>query len=88
MGRDALARQTGISKGAATELLIQHHRTFPQFWTWSDQVEAEALLTGRLQTVFGWHVSVGPDANPRFLRNFPVQANGAEMLRLACCLVT
>jgi len=88
MGRDALARQAGISKGAAAELLIQHHRTFPQLWTWSDQVEAEALLTGRLQTVFGWRVSVGPDANPRFLRNFPVQANGAEMLRLACCLVT
>lgn len=24
--------------------------------------------------------------NPRSLRNFPMQANGAEMLRLACCL--
>ncbi len=31
---------------------------------------------------------VGPDANPRSLRNFPCQANGAEMLRLACCLAT
>ena len=26
-------------------------------------------------------------SGPRFLRNFPMQANGAEMLRLACCLV-
>jgi hypothetical protein len=26
--------------------------------------------------------------NPRSLRNFPMQANGAEMLRLACCLAT
>ncbi len=25
----------------------------------------------------------GPDANPRSLANFPMQANGAEMLRLA-----
>src|SRR5262249_60458034 len=28
------------------------------------------------------------EANPRSLRNFPMQANGAEMLRLACCLAT
>jgi hypothetical protein len=38
--------------------------------------------------VFGWRIAVGADANPRFLRNFPMQANGAEMLRLACSLVT
>ncbi len=38
--------------------------------------------------MFGWRIAVGPDANPRSLRNFPMQANGAEMLRLACCLAT
>jgi DNA polymerase I len=26
--------------------------------------------------------------NARSIRNFPMQANGAEMLRLACCLAT
>ena len=41
-----------------------------------------------MQTVFGWHVQVGDDPNPRSLRNFPMQANGAEMLRIACCLAT
>jgi DNA polymerase-1 len=46
----------------------------------------EGMLMSRLRTVFGWTVHVGPDANPRSLRNFPMQANGAEMLRLACCL--
>src|SRR5262249_74557 len=39
-------------------------------------------------TVFGWTVHVGADANPRSLRNFPMQANGAEMMRLACCITT
>jgi len=38
--------------------------------------------------VFGCRVHVPPDANDRSLRNFPMQANGAEMLRLACCLAT
>ena len=46
------------------------------------------MLLDWLLTVFGWTVRVGPDANPRSLRNFPCQANGAEMMRLACCLAT
>src|SRR5262249_22236305 len=46
------------------------------------------MLTGRLQTVFGWQVHAGPHTNPRSLRNFPMQANAAEMMRLACCLTT
>jgi DNA polymerase I len=46
------------------------------------------MLLNRLHTVFGWTIQVGPDANPRSLRNSPCQANGAEMMRLACCLAT
>ena len=47
-----------------------------------------AMLKGGLLTTFGWQVRVPPIANDRSLRNFPMQANGAEMLRLACCLAT
>jgi hypothetical protein len=47
-----------------------------------------AMIEGHLHTVFGWRVQVPPDPNERSLRNFPMQANGAEMLRLACCLAT
>lgn len=46
------------------------------------------MLTGGLHTVFGWKVQVPTSSNERSLRNFPMQANGAEMLRLACCLGT
>ena len=46
------------------------------------------MLNGSLPTVFGWRVQVPPISNPRSLSNFPMQANGAEMLRLACCLAT
>ena len=46
------------------------------------------MLTGRLISEFGWRVLVGKDANPRSMRNFPMQANGAEMMRLAACLAT
>jgi hypothetical protein len=69
-------------------LLRYHQETFRRFWRWSEVVEMQGMLSGRLQTVFGWTVHVGTGANPRSLRNFPMQANGAEMLRLACCLAT
>ncbi len=46
------------------------------------------MLLNRIHTVFGRRVCVGPDAKPHSLRNFPCQANGAELLRLACCLAT
>ncbi len=46
------------------------------------------MLIGELRTVFGWTIHVGKDANPRSLRNFLMQANGAEMMRLAACIAT
>jgi hypothetical protein len=42
------------------------------------------MATSHLQTTFGWPLHVTADVNPRSLRNFPMQANGAEMMRLAC----
>jgi DNA polymerase I len=42
----------------------------------------------RISSVFGWQLRTGADANPRSISNFPMQANGAEMLRIACCLGT
>jgi DNA polymerase I-like protein with 3'-5' exonuclease and polymerase domains len=87
-GEQSLAARLGISAAHARELLRLHRRSYPDFWRWSDAVQDFAMLHGYLETVFGWRVHVGPDANPRSLRNFPMQANGAEMLRLACCLTT
>ena len=72
----------------ARELLLAHRTTYRQFWKWSDAVVNHAMLHGVLWTVFGWHLRVDADTNPRMLRNFPMQANGAEMLRLACCYAT
>jgi hypothetical protein len=54
------------------------------FWAWSDRVVNQALLGERLWTTFGWQLHVEADLNTRSLCNFPMQANGAEMFRLAC----
>jgi hypothetical protein len=87
-GERSLALRLGISPAHARELLRLHRQSYPDFWRWSDAVQDFAMLHGYLESTFGWRVRVGPDANPRSLRNFPMQANGAEMMRLACCLAT
>jgi hypothetical protein len=97
LSAEGIARRLNVPCCQGRELLHMHQQTFRRFWEWSEQVEMEAMLTGRLQTVFGWCVHVPPGldpstgrplANPRSLRNFPMQAHGAEMMRLACCLAT
>jgi DNA polymerase-1 len=57
-------------------------------WAWSDATVDRAMLLHPLLTVFGWPIRIGSDPNPRSLRNFPCQANGAELLRLAACFAT
>jgi DNA polymerase I-like protein with 3'-5' exonuclease and polymerase domains len=88
MEADALAKRIGKPPIVAADLLRAHRETYRAFWRWSDAAVDQAMLTGSLHTVFGWYIHVGAESNPRTLRNFPMQANGAEMLRLACCLAT
>lgn len=88
LAADGLARKLGVQPCRGRELLGMHQATFRRFWAWSDATEERAVLTGQLRTVFGWTIRVGADANPRSLRNFPMQATGAEMMRLAACLAT
>ncbi len=83
MGEDGLALRLGITKLEARRLLNAHKRSFPQFWRWSQAVADHALLTGSLQTVFGWTLHVPRQPNVRSLQNFPMQAHGAEMMRLS-----
>jgi DNA polymerase-1 len=88
LSAEGLARKLNVPPVRGRDLLRMHKETFRQFWRWSDAVQDEAILAGRLRTVFGWAVHAGDQPNPRSLRNFPMQGNGAEMMRLACCLAT
>ena len=88
MGAKSLASRIGQPEIVARDLLALHRKTYKVFWDWSDGCLDYAMLNGKLWTVFGWDLHTGVNPNPRSIRNFPMQANGAEMLRLACCFVT
>lgn len=88
MGTGVLAERTGLPIPYADELLRLHRKIYPDFWRWSDRVVDYALLYNHLYTCFGWNLFVEGEPKPNSLRNFPVQGNAAEMLRVACCLAT
>jgi DNA polymerase I-like protein with 3'-5' exonuclease and polymerase domains len=79
-----LARRIDGTLNEGEKLLGFHHRSFPQFWEWNESVSDCAQLTGELTARLGWKIRVSPGSNLRSIKNFPMQANGAEMLRLAC----
>jgi DNA polymerase I-like protein with 3'-5' exonuclease and polymerase domains len=84
----------------ARNLLRLHREVYAKFWNWSDNTVDHTILTGQQVTVFGWVHRIpdgynvnknnpkGDGPNPRTIRNFYMQANGAEILRLACILAT
>ena len=88
MQAPSLALRTGLSVIEAQDLLHRLAQTFPVFTAWAEHVTAVGQLAGYLSTVFGWTLQTAYTPRATALRNFPMQANGAEMLRLACCLAT
>jgi len=88
IGDLALAGRIGKLPIVARDLLRLHHEVFKVFWRWSDQALDHAMLCGWQRSVFGWTHRLFADPqgpNPRSARNFHMQTNGAEMLRLSCC---
>jgi DNA polymerase-1 len=90
MGPESMAERAGIHVSTARSLLRQHRETYRTFWKWAENNVNIALVGGDLQTTFGWTIRCGTgiSANTRSLLNYPMQANGAEMLRLAICVAT
>ena len=88
MQAQSLAIRTGLSVIEAQDLLRRLALTFPVFTAWAEHVVDVAQLTGHLSTVFGWTLRIENVLRTTSLRNFPMQSNGSEMLRLACCLAT
>jgi len=92
-----IADEEGMTVDEAKALLKTHRRLFKRFWMWITGVTSEALATRRISTRFGWtqqllsrkerEAHLNEEGRLKSitnsLQNFPMQAHGAEMLRLA-----
>jgi hypothetical protein len=83
MGVPSLAKGLDRHPLIASTIIERHRQTYPQFWQWRDDQVQAAMLTRRMETQFGWPLHLSSSPNKRTLYNFPMQGNGAEMLRLA-----
>jgi hypothetical protein len=88
MEAESLSDRIGQPMMRARELIRSHREINRVMWRHSDAMVDHAFMHGSIATVFGWPLHIGDNPNPRSVRNFPVQANGSEMLRVACCLAT
>jgi hypothetical protein len=90
MSAEGLAARAGVHIVEARDLLQRHKETYRTFWRWTEHNVDAALLGVTLYTRFDWPIRLGfgAEANSRSLLNWPMQANGAEMMRLACCEAT
>jgi hypothetical protein len=70
----------------AEDLLQRHKDVYHTFWKWAARNVNAGLAGIELHTVFGWKIRAGKgrDVKENTFLNWPMQANGAEMLRLAC----
>jgi DNA polymerase I len=88
MGAEGMAHRAGISVAEAQEMIQLHKQLYHRFWEYSGAVVDSGMISNRLSTVFGWQRWVKAIDKPTSLMNFPMQANGAEMMRIAAIAAT
>jgi hypothetical protein len=84
MGAESLAERLNEPVPVGKDLLDKHLRTYRVYYKWQEELGNRAQLTGTISTVYGWTMHVTGATKSRTILNFPMQANGAEMMRLAC----
>jgi DNA polymerase-1 len=88
MSSETLAGRLGISSLEAHEMLNLHRDLLSQYWHWSDDWVQYSLQSGVMQTAHGWTCRTGiTEFNDRSMRNWPIQAAGADILRIACIMM-
>jgi hypothetical protein len=83
MGVDTLARNLGISKFQAQHILDQMNARYPVLNAWLERILVKAAHFVPITCSLGWSLTAsGRSGEERTFLNFPMQANGAELMRL------
>jgi DNA polymerase-1 len=82
MQENTLAQRINKTPTEARDILRRHRETYPVFWKWVKQQQAQAFLSGEIRTPFGWRMLVNDETKSTTLQNWPMQSLGAEMMRL------
>jgi hypothetical protein len=83
-----LSEQLGNREARAAQLLRSHKEFFPAYWQWSEDNLNYYLDGHALYGAMGWPLNPSLGTKTTTARNFKLQANGAEMMRLATIAIT
>ena len=83
LGTASLARNLGISKSQAERIIDQMHTRYSVLDAWLKRVITKAAHIVPIVCTLGWSLTAsGRPGEERTFLNFPMQANGAELMRL------
>jgi DNA polymerase I len=83
LGATSLARNLGISKAEAERIIDQMIARYPVLNAWLKRVITKAAHCVPITCTLGWSLTAtGKPGEERTFLNFPMQANGAELMRL------
>jgi DNA polymerase I-like protein with 3'-5' exonuclease and polymerase domains len=83
MSKYGAAAATGKSLIWAAGVLAAHRHAYPVFSQWQQDTVTQALFDERIVSPLGWPMAVHAGTSRRALINYPEQAGGADMMRLA-----
>lgn len=89
MRADSLALRLNKTRDQAAELIRHHQRIFKDYWNWQDSTLTQAKFSQSINTVYGWtlHLQANDRKEEGTVKNFQMQATGAEILRVACYML-
>jgi hypothetical protein len=83
MGVDTLARNLGISRTQAQAILDQMCARYPVMNAWLERIQVKAAHIIPITCTLGWSLTAsGRPGEECCFRNFLMQSNGAELMRL------
>jgi len=84
-GYRSFAERVRITEAESKNLMRVHKATYPQYWEWITNFTDNGIMKRFVKTRFHWYMNtVG--SSYRSIQNWPMQAHGAEILRIAICL--
>ena len=84
-GPTNMSKRMNINIDYGTDYQVKIKNTFQDYFIFIKKLVDKTLIKGFCSTKYGfrYYLKPGADYNPRTFYNFPIQAHGSEMLRLA-----
>lgn len=82
---ESLSAKLGIPLYLGRSIHQKIKKVYEVYNNWSDGWVAKGMQRGFFKTMYGWkyHLTFKEAANPRSIKNWPIQSHGSEMIRHA-----